>query len=301
MNRATLAYIATAAFAILAPRTTVAQVATSATLRPAILQAVRDYIDAQNKADAASVVEMYSREPGTTSVGDGEITRGWDAIRSAFDQLIGAQGRYRIDIGSTDVTPLGPGHALALTTYTLTLNTAAGETQMRGAMTLVFHSEQGQWKIVHDHTSTKAAEGATPGGAGQASVAPPVAPPVQPVAPAAAIGPIMIANGSAYEIKTSGHLDYKFELPAGVCAVTGRITGVSGGNRDFEAFIFDEDNYRNWAAGGQTRLYWQSGRVVVSTISGVNLAGPATFHLVVSNVWSLLTPKTVQVQAMAQC
>ena len=186
MTRATLACLATAAFAVLAPRTIVAQVATAATLRPDILRVVHDYVDAQNKADAASVVEMYSREPGTTSVGDGEITRGWDAIRTAFDQLIGAQGRYRIDIGSTDVVPLGPGYALALTTYTLTLNSAAGETQTRGAMTLVFHNEQGQWKIVHDHTSTKGAEGASPGG--QAAV-PTVVPPVQPVASAAPMGP----------------------------------------------------------------------------------------------------------------
>lgn len=52
---------------------------------------------------------MYSRQPGVTSVGDGQIMRGWDRIREAFDQLVGTQGKFKIDIGSIDVVPLGPG------------------------------------------------------------------------------------------------------------------------------------------------------------------------------------------------
>ncbi len=41
--------------------------------RTEIQQVVRAYIDAHNKSDAATIADMYSREPGVTSVGDGQI------------------------------------------------------------------------------------------------------------------------------------------------------------------------------------------------------------------------------------
>jgi hypothetical protein len=63
----------------------------------------------------------------------------------------------------------------------------------------------------------------------------------------------------------------------------------------------DDDDFKNWAAGQQSRVYWQSGRVVVTSIENTVISGPGTFHLVLSNVWSLMTGKTVQPQAMAQC
>ena len=67
-----------------------AQQPSAATVRTEVLQAVRAYVDAVNKADAATLTEMYSREAGVTSVGDGQITRGWDAIRSTADSIAGA-------------------------------------------------------------------------------------------------------------------------------------------------------------------------------------------------------------------
>src|SRR6266849_9934850 len=106
--------------------------------RTEIQQSIRTYIDAHNRSDAATIAEMYSKQPGVTSVGDGQIMRGWDRIREAFDQLVGTEGKFKISIGSIDVVPLGANYALALTTYTITLGTGVQETQQRGAMTLVF-------------------------------------------------------------------------------------------------------------------------------------------------------------------
>jgi ketosteroid isomerase-like protein len=77
-----------------------AQVPTGAAIRSEIQQAVRTYVDAWNQADASKLVEQYSRQAGVTSVGDGEIIRGWDRIRERFDSLVGTAGRFKLAIGS---------------------------------------------------------------------------------------------------------------------------------------------------------------------------------------------------------
>ena len=286
---------------ILAFTTLRAQVpATPAAQRAEIQQAVRAYIEAHNRSDAATIADMYSRQPGVTSVGDGQIMRGWDRIREAFDQLVGTAGKFKIDIGSIDVVPLGPGYALALTSYSLSLGTGAEATQQRGAMTLVFQKQEGEWKVIHDHTSTQTQEN---GAATSAGVPQNPSPQVQAAAasPTTAARRIPITDGQAVEVKAQHYVHYTFQLPAGTCSVSGRINGVAGGNKDFEAFILDDDSFRNWSAGATgARAYWQSGRVVVTSIAAT-LTGPGTFHLVVSNMWSIATDKTVQAQAVAQC
>jgi len=272
----------------------------AATQRAEIQQAVRAYIEAHNRSDAATIADMYSRQPGVTSVGDGQIMRGWDRIREAFDQLVGTAGKFKIDIGSIDVVPLGPGYALALTSYSLSLGTGAETTQQRGAMTLVFQKQEGEWKVIHDHTSTQAQEN---GAAPSAGVAQSSSPQVQTAAtsPTPTARRIPITDGQAVEVKAQHYVHYTFQLPAGMCSVSGRVNGIAGGNKDFEAFILDDDSFRNWSAGATgARAYWQSGRVVVTSIA-VTLTGPGTFHLVVSNMWSIATDKTVQAQAVAEC
>lgn len=142
----------------LAPSVLHAQASPAAALRREIQQAVRAYVDAYNQADVGAVAEMYGRQPGVTSAGDGEILRGWDRIREFFDEFIGAEGTYKIALGSVDVTPLGPGYAMALGSYTITGGVPGESAQQRGAMTLVFQKIQGAWKVIHDHTSSEGEE-----------------------------------------------------------------------------------------------------------------------------------------------
>jgi hypothetical protein len=199
--------------------------------------------------------------------------------------------------------PLGANNALALAAYTLTIHTDGGDVQRRGAMTLVFQKSGGQWKVIHDHTSTLSTkgEGASPA---VAPAAAPVAPAAVPVVNPPAAPPsftVPITNGQAVEIEPGKFVHYTFQLPTGTCVVTGRIVGISGGGKDFEALLTDDDNFQNWSAGHQSRVYWQSGRVVVVNIQNAVVTGPGTFHLVLSNVFSAVTSKTVQAAAVAQC
>src|SRR5437773_3136085 len=168
-------FLSTAVLVVCGQPCLTAQQPGAASVRTEVQQVVRAYVDAFNKADAAALTEMYSREAGVTSVGDGQITRGWDAIRSTADSIAGAEGKYKVATGSIDIVPLGRGYSLALTSTILTVKSGDQEVQLRGAMTLVFKKIGGEWKIIHDHTSTVTPAAATSGG-GAAAPAPRPAP-----------------------------------------------------------------------------------------------------------------------------
>jgi len=66
------------------------------------------------------------------------------------------------------------------------------------------------------------------------------------------------------------------------------------------ALIMDDDNFLNWKTSHNARVFWQTGKVAAATIN-TELSGPGTFHLVVSNVFSLMTAKTVTIQGSVNC
>jgi len=136
---------------------TPASTASTATARTEVQAFVKSYVDAVNKADVSAAMEMISRKAGVTSIGDGEIARGWDAIRTDYDQIVGKEGSYKFSIGSIDVTPLGTSYALVVAPYTLTVATQQGDFQLPSAMTLVLLKSGKTWVILHEHMSSKAA------------------------------------------------------------------------------------------------------------------------------------------------
>jgi uncharacterized protein (TIGR02246 family) len=132
---------------------------TSDTVTNEVQKFVRAFVDTSNKADAKAVMEMYSRKPSVISVDDGKITRGWEAIRSETNEIVGHAGSYKISVGNIEVTSLGPAYALAVTPYTMALVTEDGATfQIRGAITFVLEKAAGRWQIIHDHTSSQPSE-----------------------------------------------------------------------------------------------------------------------------------------------
>jgi len=280
------------------------QPSSTANVRTEIQQAVRAYVDAINKADVSAIVEMYSREAGVTSVGDGQIIRGWDAIRSNADSIAGAEGKYKFSTGSIDVVPLAAGYALALTSTIVTFKAGDQEAQMRGAMTLLFKKINGEWKIIHDHTSTvtpmspSGGSAMSPAAPAAATITVAAAQPAPPPAPQRTRG--TIASEEAAIIQPVQYIYFPFKITSGTCSVGGRIVGVAGGNKDFQAFVMDESNFLSWKANSQTQVYWQSGQVAATSI-GVNVSGPTTYYLVISNLFSPVTTKTVSVQAFLEC
>ena len=120
----------------------------------------------------------------------------------------------------------------------------------------------------------------------------------QPPAPPPPIQ-VSIADRQAVEIKPGDFYHWDFTLPARQCTLSGRVEGVSGGNKDFEGFIMDDDNFRNWSTNHEARGI-QSGRVVVWS-PNESLQGPGQFHFLVSNAFSSFAAKAVTVSASLHC
>jgi ketosteroid isomerase-like protein len=128
-------------------------------VRQQVQDFVRKYVDDINKGDVTAVMELVSREQGVTSVNDGDISRGWDAIRTESDAMTGKEGSYKESVGSVDVLPLGGSYALAVAPVTIAAAAENGQvTQTEGAISLVLEKSKDGWKVIHEHYSSKAEE-----------------------------------------------------------------------------------------------------------------------------------------------
>ena len=122
-------------------------------LRGEVEAFVAGYIDAHNGTDRGAVMEMFCRQPEVSWVEMGAIIRGWESIRSGAGVLAGELGTHRVSLGTMDVSPLGPDHALMVAPLMIELAAVEGEAQIRGAMTLVLEKASGRWRVLHEHVS----------------------------------------------------------------------------------------------------------------------------------------------------
>lgn len=137
------------------PVTAFAQ-APAANPRQEVLGLVRAYADALNRSGITSYVDMYAQRPDLIVVNDGDISRGWDALRNGANEMMGTEGTFRISVGAVDVMTVRTDLVIAVFPFVMTVSTPEGPTQVRGAMTLVFERSSQGWRIIHDHTSTAA-------------------------------------------------------------------------------------------------------------------------------------------------
>ena len=126
-------------------------------VRTEVQPVVRAYVEAQNKTDVTAMMEMISRAPGTSAISDGLITRGWEALRTLDDAVVGKMGSVMV-LGSIDVLPLGPVNALVTAPVTITTTTDQASSEESGALTLVLEKSAKGWKIIHEHYSSQAVE-----------------------------------------------------------------------------------------------------------------------------------------------
>lgn len=107
------------------------------------------------------------------------------------------------------------------------------------------------------------------------------------------------AENQTKEIPASKYVEYKFSIPPRTCILEGKIEGLVGANKDFEAFIMNGENRKNWIAALSARGT-ESGRKVAWSFNQP-IIGPGDWYLIVSNSFSLLSSKTVLVSAKATC
>jgi hypothetical protein len=121
----------------------------------------------------------------------------------------------------------------------------------------------------------------------------PLPPPPPPPPPPAFIS---VVDTSAVQIRAGAaeYFDFALSDPR-TCVLHGRVVGLAGGRRDFNVFVFDDDGFANWANGNQAHTYFNESQTSSVTLNVV-LPSPGSYHLVVSNRFSVFTGKTVQIR-----
>lgn len=138
--------------------------ATSASAPVTVTQAARDSAAreiavmmqasamAWNRGDLDAFVNYYEPDTTTTYIGRNGIVRGRAAIRAVYAPRFAPGGvRDSLSFENTEIDLLAPGVANVISWYRLT---RGDSTTARGPTSLVMrHDADGQWRIVHDHSS----------------------------------------------------------------------------------------------------------------------------------------------------
>lgn len=124
--------------------------------RAAIADVLEDQAEAWNRGDLEAFMDGYWRDEGLVFTSGGRVQRGWrttlERYRASYGESPASMGRLSFD--DLEVHALQPDAAWVLGRWRL--ERAGGETG--GVFTLVFRRIDGEWKIVHDHTSVSPRE-----------------------------------------------------------------------------------------------------------------------------------------------
>lgn len=106
---------------------------------------------AWNRGDLEGFLSTYRQHPATTYIGASGLVVGYEGIRGRYAPLFG-EGAARDSLRFEDlrIRPLGDSTALAIGRYVLH---RADSVTSTGIFTLVLQESEGEWMIVHDHSS----------------------------------------------------------------------------------------------------------------------------------------------------
>lgn len=140
-------------FATLLLPLAIASTAAAQTVEDQIRTEVARYVTAVNSGDPQSVAVLYLNDPRASTVGDGQIYRGWQRIAELLREVYAQAGTIRMTTDSVDVLRLGNDAAIAVLRYQWLLGRSNSQ-PLTGAMTLVYTRTRRGWRVAHDHTST---------------------------------------------------------------------------------------------------------------------------------------------------
>lgn len=107
--------------------------------------------DAWNRGDLAAFVADYADEPKTTFVSGGRAQHGFEWIRSNYEPAFAPGATHNsLRFEEVEARWLGDNHLLATARYVLFQGDFVTSS---GPFTLILRRTNGQWKIIHDHTS----------------------------------------------------------------------------------------------------------------------------------------------------
>ncbi|GEM_PF-392027 len=113
-----------------------------------------------NDGDIDGFMETYWQSEELTFSSGGNTTRGWQATKDRYKKNYNSRQKMgQLQFANLEVRLLATESALVLGRWELTL---ADGTKPGGNFSLVLKKFDGQWKIIHDHTSLAKPEPGTP-------------------------------------------------------------------------------------------------------------------------------------------
>jgi beta-aspartyl-peptidase (threonine type) len=120
-----------------------------------MIQEVRAVMTAQqtawNRGDLEGFMDGYDRAETTTFVSGDEITRGWQTVLDRYKRRYQSQAQMgTLTFSELEIKPVGEGFAVADGSWRLKREHDAPH----GRFTLLFHRNNGNWRIIHDTTTS---------------------------------------------------------------------------------------------------------------------------------------------------
>lgn len=108
-----------------------------------------------NAGDLDGYLDDYWASEELTFSGPDGVTRGWRDLRTRYLSSYWAPDSPRdsLRFEELEISPLGEDHALALGRYVLYQTEDSGAVRATGYFSLVLGKVDGEWRILHDHTS----------------------------------------------------------------------------------------------------------------------------------------------------
>lgn len=107
---------------------------------------------AWNSGNIAGFMQAYWKDDGLTFASGGKVTRGWQATFDGYKKRYPDKATMgQLMFSDLEVTALGDSAAMMLGRWKLQRTNPVS-----GNFTLVWKKVEGEWGIVHDHTSSDA-------------------------------------------------------------------------------------------------------------------------------------------------
>lgn len=123
---------------------------TKAKIESDILSLLLAQQQAWNEGDIDVFMEYYWKDENLTFSSGGKVTHGWQATLEGYKSRYPSKREMgELTFSNIEIPQLGTEYALVLGNWKLTRELE----DLGGNFSLVFHQFNGQWLIVHDHTS----------------------------------------------------------------------------------------------------------------------------------------------------
>lgn len=122
-----------------------------ASSRGEILDVLERQAEAWNRGDLDAFMADYWRSPDLVFTSGGRVQRGWETTLERYRATYGGSTETMGRLSFHDVTVHALARDAAWVLGRWELERGGGE--LGGVFTLVFRRIDGEWKIVHDHTS----------------------------------------------------------------------------------------------------------------------------------------------------